>query len=108
MGNPHNQNSILYRLQEQGKILNPVIGLSIGGKNPRLTVGALDPDDYDGEINWVEAQVDPAFALRSVIQIDALKGHQGNVLSGMTFPVNALLDTSRPIFVISIPGDSHN
>ena len=71
----------------------------MGGKNPRLTIGALDPNDYDGQINWVEAQnPDFSFAALSVIQIEALRGHEGNIIPGITYPANTLMDTCKFIF----------
>lgn len=81
------QQSVLVRMDEQGQLLNPVWGLRIGGDNPRLTIGALDPNDYQGEINWVPAVNDSA-----MIQVDALRGYQGNAFQ-LQYPINAWLDS---------------
>jgi len=32
-----------------GKLLNPVIGMRFLSENPKLTIGALDPADYEGK-----------------------------------------------------------
>ncbi|CCO36438.1 Peroxisomal adenine nucleotide transporter 1 [Rhizoctonia solani AG-1 IB] len=86
--------SVFYRLNEQGQLLDPVWGLRMGGENPQLTIGALDPSDYEGEINWV-----PLLNDSSKIQIDALKGYNGNVFP-LPSPLNAQIDTlSRNIYV---------
>ncbi|KAF8754104.1 Mitochondrial carrier [Rhizoctonia solani] len=87
--------SVLYRLNEQGQLLNPVWGLRMGGENPQLTIGALDPNDYEGEINWV-----PLIDDSPKIQIDALKGYNGNAFP-LPSPLNASIDT-RPNQFINI------
>ncbi|KAG8795753.1 hypothetical protein FRC12_010194 [Ceratobasidium sp. 428] len=86
--------SIFARLNDQGQLLNPIWGLRLGGDNPQLTIGALDPNDYEGEINWV-----PAVGDEPVIQADAWKGYQGNVIPA-TYPINVTLDTfSKNIYL---------
>ncbi|QRW03775.1 aspartyl protease [Ceratobasidium sp. AG-Ba] len=80
--------SVLVRLDEQGQLLNPVWGMRLGGKNPQVTIGALDPNDYEGDINWV-----PAVGDQPVISVDALKGYQGNVIPA-NYPLNATIDSS--------------
>lgn len=79
--------SILVRLDEQGQLLNPVWGLRMAGGNGTLTIGAPDLNEYEGEINWV-----PAIEEEPTIQVDALKGYQGNVLP-LDYPVNATMDS---------------
>jgi hypothetical protein len=83
--------SVFYRLNEQGRLLDPVWGLRMGGENPQLTIGALDPSDYEGEINWV-----PLLNDSSKIQIDALKGYNGNVFP-LPSPLNAQIDTRKSL-----------
>ncbi|KAG8684001.1 hypothetical protein FRC08_013956 [Ceratobasidium sp. 394] len=95
---PQNQTrraqSVFARLDDQGQLLNPVWGLRLGGDKPQLTIGALDPDDYEGEINWV-----PALNDQPIIHVDALKGYQGNVVPA-NYPINATLDTlSKNIYL---------
>ncbi|KAG8721211.1 hypothetical protein FRC09_008261 [Ceratobasidium sp. 395] len=86
--------SIFARLNDQGQLLNPVWGLRLGGDNPQLTIGALDPNDYEGEINWV-----PAVGDNAVIQVDAWKGYQGNVVPA-NYPINVTLDSmSKNIYL---------
>ncbi|KAG8716897.1 hypothetical protein FRC09_015043 [Ceratobasidium sp. 395] len=86
--------SIFARLNDQNQLLNPVWGLRLGGDNPQLTIGALDPNDYEGEINWV-----PAVGDDPVIQADAWKGYQGNVIPA-NYPINVTLDTfSKNIYL---------
>ncbi|KAL0574658.1 hypothetical protein V5O48_007305 [Marasmius crinis-equi] len=90
--------NFLVRLDEQGQLLNPVWGLRFGGDDPRLTIGALDPEDYQGEINWV-----PELQDSGKIEIDAFKGYQGNVLSSFQYPVVAGLSSiSHNIFLTDI------
>lgn len=86
--------SVLVRMDEQGQLLNPVWGLRMGGEDPRLTIGALDPNDYQGEINWVPAVNDSA-----MIQVDALRGYQGNALPA-EYPLNVWIDSfSKNIYI---------
>ncbi|KEP45499.1 eukaryotic aspartyl protease, partial [Rhizoctonia solani 123E] len=86
--------SIIHNLNEQGQLLNPVWGLRLGGENPQLTIGALDPKDYEGEINWV-----PVLNDSYMIQIDALKGYNGNAFP-LPSPLNVLINSvSRDIYV---------
>jgi hypothetical protein len=82
---------VLVRLDEQNQLLNPVWGLRLAGENPRLTIGALDPEEYEGEINWV-----PAVDDQPIIQVDALKGYQGNVIPA-NYPINATIDSCECI-----------
>ncbi|CUA75878.1 putative protein YuaQ [Escherichia coli K-12] [Rhizoctonia solani] len=86
--------SVIYRLNERDQLLNPVWGLRLGGENPQLTIGALDPNDYEGEINWV-----PLVNDSSRIQIDALKGYNGNAFP-LPSPITAWIDTlSKNIYM---------
>ena len=55
-------------------LLNPVIG---SPESPKLTIGVLDPVDYEGEINWVQLETpDPSWNLPS--------GFKGRWLAGPT------------------------
>ncbi|KDN50766.1 hypothetical protein RSAG8_01264, partial [Rhizoctonia solani AG-8 WAC10335] len=57
-------------------------------------IGALDPNDYEGEINWV-----PLVNDSSRIQIDALKGYNGNAFP-LPSPITAWIDTlSKNVYV---------
>ncbi|KAG7087198.1 hypothetical protein E1B28_013179 [Marasmius oreades] len=79
--------NILVRLDEQGQLLNPVWGLRLGGDNPRLTIGALDPNEYEGELNWV-----PELNDAGMIKVDAYRGYQGNILP-FQYPVTVPLSS---------------
>ncbi|KAF8606418.1 acid protease, partial [Ceratobasidium sp. AG-I] len=86
--------SVLVRLDEQGQLLNPVWGLRLAGGNGSLTIGALDPNEYEGEINWV-----PALDDQPMIHVDAFKGANGNTLP-LDYPVNATIDSlSKNIYL---------
>ncbi|KAF8606414.1 hypothetical protein BDV93DRAFT_542676 [Ceratobasidium sp. AG-I] len=80
-----------------GQLLNPVWGLHLARGNGSLTIGALDPNDYEGEINWV-----PALDDQPMIHVDAFKGYQGNVLP-LDYPINATLDVwSKNIYLLDL------
>ncbi|TFK67418.1 acid protease [Pluteus cervinus] len=70
--------SVLTKMWEAGTLMNPVIGMRLDPLKPRLTIGALDPEDYVGEINWVETgshhSIFPSF------KIDGLKGYNGSFI----------------------------
>ncbi|KAG7093193.1 hypothetical protein E1B28_006882 [Marasmius oreades] len=82
------------RLYEEGQLLNPVWGLRMGGSNPRLTIGALDPTEYQGEINWV-----PELGDSLEIQVDAFRAYNQNVLP-LQYPITASLSSqSKEIYL---------
>ncbi|KIJ24487.1 hypothetical protein M422DRAFT_785861 [Sphaerobolus stellatus SS14] len=65
----------LTQLHDQGLLQNPVVGFSLktAGNESHITIGALDQEDYVGELNWVEAEVpQPDWELPTVISIDAI------------------------------------
>lgn len=71
-------------LWKGGSLLNPVIGLRLDTLTPRLTIGALDPNDYAGEINWVLADFGPQERRESKyvpFRIDGLKGWNGSFIN---------------------------
>ncbi|KAF8593444.1 acid protease [Ceratobasidium sp. AG-I] len=89
--------NILLRLDEQGQLLNPVWGLRLAGGNGSLTIGALDPNEYEGEINWV-----PVLDDQPAIRVDAFKGYHGNILP-LEYPINATLDPwSKNIYLLDL------
>jgi len=66
-------------LWETGKLLNPVIGMRFNPENPKLTIGALDPADYEGEINWVQLETpNESWDLLNLFKIDGFKGYNGS------------------------------
>ncbi|KAF9233537.1 aspartic peptidase domain-containing protein [Melanogaster broomeanus] len=81
--NPLNATSasthILTRLYQSSSLLNPVIGMRFDPANPKLTIGALDPHDYEGTINWVEMTKypDPKGDYYNTFNLDGVKGYNG-------------------------------
>lgn len=74
--------SYFSQLWSSGKLLNPVIGMKFSPENPKLTIGALDPADYEGEINWVQLETpDPSLSLLNVFKIDGFKGYDGSLFN---------------------------
>ena len=86
------EESLFTKYWQQGALLNPVIGLRIDPLKPRLTVGALDPEDYEGEINWVELETTSPKSLHT-IKVDGIKGYNGSFIpfgvSGLTASLNS-------------------
>ncbi len=70
---------LLTKLWDDGSLLNPVFGLRLDPIKPRLTIGVLDPEDYSGEINWVEMET-PTADFTNAIKIDGVKGSNGSFL----------------------------
>ncbi|KAG8966586.1 hypothetical protein FRC03_011642 [Tulasnella sp. 419] len=86
-----NQHSLLHGMFKAGNMLNPVIGMRLGGSNPKITIGALDPNDYEGEINWIE-RTETVSKLQSSIQVEALRGRDDRILP-FTYPMDTVLST---------------
>lgn len=77
--------------------MNPVIGLRFNPVQPRLTVGALDPNDYEGEINWVPIQPnEEGWDLGNNFQIDGFSGRNKTLLPFQS-PMFAALDARKVI-----------
>ncbi|KAH7930355.1 acid protease [Leucogyrophana mollusca] len=69
------------RLHQAGQLLNPVVGMRFDPVNPRLTIGALDPNDYEGTINWVQVESpDSSWDFWNTFKIDGLKGYNGSFI----------------------------
>lgn len=79
-------NSVLASFSSSGALLNPVIGIKFGPPDAKMTIGAIDPKDYEGTINWVPA-VDSSVAN---IVIDGFVGFN-NSLIPFGSPLNATL-----------------
>ncbi|KAL4244383.1 peptidase A1 family protein [Abortiporus biennis] len=74
-------NHIFTELYKSGQLLNPVVGLRLDPLRPRMTIGALDPNDYQGMINWVQIEENqPDYTQYNLIQIDGVKGRNGSFL----------------------------
>ena len=82
------ENSYLLSLYNSGLLLNPVVGLSLSPNHSRMTIGALDPNDYDGPINWVPVAKDGSFNL------DGFIGLNGSALP-FQYPLQALAESSE-------------
>ncbi|KAF9233533.1 aspartic peptidase domain-containing protein [Melanogaster broomeanus] len=70
---------LLTRLYQSSSLLNPVIGMRFDPLHPKLTIGALDPNDYEGTINWVEMTKypDPNGDYYNTFNLDGVKGYNG-------------------------------
>ncbi|KAG9314784.1 hypothetical protein JVU11DRAFT_3869 [Chiua virens] len=43
----------LSQLYPSNQLLNPLIGMTFGPSNPKITIGALDENDCQRNLNWV-------------------------------------------------------
>ncbi|KAG9309849.1 aspartic peptidase domain-containing protein [Chiua virens] len=70
---------VLTHLYESSSLLNPVIGIRFDPANPKITIGALDPNDYEGTINWVQLDQTPDTKgdYFNTFSFDGLKGYDG-------------------------------
>ncbi|KAG0695811.1 acid protease [Suillus ampliporus] len=99
--NPSNDTSpsahIFSQLYQSGQLLNPVIGFRFDPSNPKITIGALDPADYDGNLNWVEINAPNAsFDSLNTFSIDGLKGYNGSFIpvgNSLTANLDSLANT---------------
>jgi hypothetical protein len=71
--------NVFSRLWKQGKLLNPVMGFRFDPNKSRITIGALDPSDYEGDINWVNMEkAEASWDYYNVVKIDGMKGYNGS------------------------------
>ncbi|TFK67422.1 acid protease [Pluteus cervinus] len=90
--------NILTKMWDAGTLMNPVIGMRLDPLKPRLTIGALDPEDYVGEINWVETGT--GGSVFSPFKIDGLKGYNGSFIPfGVDNPVTSISSLLSNIYV---------
>ena len=59
----YNYTHLFADLYRSGELIDPVIGMRLDPVNPRLTVGAIDPEDYEGVGN-IAPRSAPAHVLR--------------------------------------------
>lgn len=83
--NPSNDTSssahIFSQLYQSGQLLNPVVGFRFDPRDPKITIGALDPADYDGNLNWVEINApNESFDSLNTFSIDGLKGYNDSFI----------------------------
>jgi len=72
---------IFSQLYQSDQLLNPVVGFRFDPSNPKITIGALDPADYDGNLNWVEINAPNAsFDALNTFSLDGLKGYNGSFI----------------------------
>ncbi|KAH0839481.1 aspartic peptidase domain-containing protein [Lanmaoa asiatica] len=96
--NPLNTTAIarhlLTHLHESSSLLNPVVGMRFDPANPKLTIGALDPNDYEGTINWVQLNQtpNPKDDYFNTFNFDGVKGYDGRFVPYMGI-LNAALDS---------------
>ncbi|KAG6375191.1 aspartic peptidase domain-containing protein [Boletus reticuloceps] len=101
--NPLNATSIaqhvLTHLYESSSLLNPVVGMRFDPANPKVTIGALDPNDYEGTINWVQLDQtpDPKGDYFNVFEFDGVKGYDGQFV-----PYGGNLSAALDSFFLSI------
>jgi hypothetical protein len=73
----------LSQMYQSGQLLNPVVGMRFDPMNPKITIGALDPSDYQGQINWVPlTSPNSTWTYKNTFMIDGLKGYNGSFLPG--------------------------
>lgn len=62
--------------------------------NPKITIGALDPNDYEGTINWVQLNQspDPNGDYFNTFNFDGVKGYDGQLVPYMG-TLSAALDS---------------
>ncbi|KAG6370766.1 acid protease [Boletus reticuloceps] len=91
----------LSRLYATNQLLNPVIGMRFDPLSPKITIGALDENDYQGNLNWVPIITPNAsWSFRNMFTLDGLKGYNGSVLPNSS----ATYATLDSVFVsVSIP-----
>lgn len=71
----------LLQMYRSGQLLNPVVGMRFDPTNPKITIGALDPNDYQGHINWVPLTTpNSTWTFQNTFMIDGLKGYNGSFL----------------------------
>ena len=83
---------LLPSLFESDQLLDPVVGLRMDTLKPTITFGALDPNDYEGEINWVPLETSNLTDnLYNQFKVDGIVGRNGsfvpygdNLMAGIT------------------------
>ncbi|KAF8647977.1 hypothetical protein AX16_006425 [Volvariella volvacea WC 439] len=97
--------TLLGHLWEQGVLLNPVVGLRLNPAGAKMTIGALNPEDYVGTINWVEVRGARARATpegdggtdegwrEDAFAIDGLKGYNGSFIPFDADEISATLSS---------------
>ncbi|KAN0097966.1 Aspartic peptidase domain containing protein [Tylopilus felleus] len=92
---------ILTHLYESSSLLNPVVGMRFDPANPKITIGALDPNDYEGTINWIplNPNPDPNGDSLNTFNFDGVKGYDGQFVPYGANLTAALDSLSLSIFL---------
>ncbi|KAH0825776.1 aspartic peptidase domain-containing protein [Lanmaoa asiatica] len=71
----------LSQLYTSNQLLNPVIGMKLDPSNPKITIGALDDSDYQGNLNWVPIITpNDSWSIKNIFTMDGLKGYNSSFL----------------------------
>ncbi|KAG2125403.1 aspartic peptidase domain-containing protein [Suillus clintonianus] len=87
-------NNVFSQLYQSKQLLNPVIGIRFDPRSPKLTIGALDPNDYEGTINWVQLEANASWDTFNTFQVDGLKGYNGSFVPQGSGDLFASIDSS--------------
>ncbi|KAJ3481630.1 hypothetical protein NLI96_g7537 [Meripilus lineatus] len=90
----YNYTHLFADLYQSGELIDPVIGMRLDPVNPRLTVGAIDPEDYEGTLNWVEIEPDnKEYTQYHVFKFDGFQGRNGSLAPYPNSPMLAAVDS---------------
>ncbi|KAG2130898.1 aspartic peptidase domain-containing protein [Suillus clintonianus] len=92
--------NIFSQLYQSKQLLNPVIGMRFDPRSPKLTVGALDANDYEGTINWVQLESNPSWDAFNTFQVDGLKGYNGSFVPQGSGGLFASIDSLLPSIAV--------
>ncbi|TCD68235.1 hypothetical protein EIP91_011304 [Steccherinum ochraceum] len=97
-------NRFIPALYQSGQLFNPVVGMRLDTLNPRLTVGALDPNDFEGEINWVPLEPNTVGDnLYNRFNLDGIVGRNG---SFVPYGDNLIGGISSLLLSIAVPDNT--
>lgn len=89
----YNSTHLFADLYRSGELIDPVIGMRLDPENPKFTVGAIDPADYEGTLNWVELEPDNKdYTQYHVFKFDGFKGRNGSFAPYPDSPMLAAID----------------
>lgn len=92
----YNYTHLFADLYQSGELIDPVIGMRLDPENPKLTVGAIDPADYEGTLNWVELEPDNKdYTQYHVFKFDGFQGRNGTMAPYQNSPMLAAIDSRR-------------
>ncbi|KAJ3481632.1 hypothetical protein NLI96_g7535 [Meripilus lineatus] len=101
----HNYSHLFTDLYRSGELIDPVIGMRLDPANPRLTVGALNSEDYEGTLNWVEIVPNKHnFTQSNVFEFDGFRSRD-LPLGPFTNSTPMLTAVDTKLLVIAIPNN---